>query len=622
MQINSVQNIKYQTGHNNKTNKELSFGGIGGAFLNGVGKFFQVCDDVPMIGVAFTDTAATDVPRTIVDLKQTGVPAAAETARREFSGLIVNCLIPGAFVYGAARLINDGYMKDFMTPKGKPLNLSRSWANGEAISNLVGVWKDYTGIGKDLSLITDKDELYEAEKILKNKTFGDRGFVKSALKKIEGLNGVDSWDKLSDHKNLIDKAAELLEPAMKGDARPKNIIQKFKYTRERNRALKNAYDVLVKGQYTRKDELGRKVVEVIDENGGFRATQTLKFNGKNIGSDLRNFLRDTADIGTALSISKEARVNPDKFIKQATKLVNAKSLMGLAVVIPLAMSVQTINRAMTRHKYKKAGAPIYKDFENENRELTEDEKKQLKITKPLAVGSIVGLAALSMGKTFPKSLSSAVEMLQFNTKFPTLNQCRVIATSTFASRMLAAEDPNELRESTVRDLASFAGLYFLGDYAEKLAATAIQKFSKKGETGELQMFNKTKKPEEYRNLWQKFTGWIKDTNIKTFDEIAPEHKNYRSLAKLGGLGFSLVFLGVLLPMYNKYVTNKKEAKRKAILEQQKKQSNIYNPKTVFPSNIKKEEPVDPIEESKKHFQQMKNYSSDSAFSKIASRFIN
>ncbi len=621
MQINSVQNINYQQGHNNRTNKELSFGGIGGAVMNGVGKFFQVCDDVPMIGVAFTDTAATDVPRTLVDLKQTGVPAAAETARREFSGLIVNCLIPGAFVYGAAKLVNDGYMKDFITPKGKPLNLSRSWANGEAFSNLVGVWKDYIGIGKDFSLITDPDELYEARKILRNKPFGDTGFVKSALKRIEGLNGVDSWDKLSDHKNLIDEAAKLLEPAMTGGGRPKNLIQRFKYTRERNRALKNAYDVLVKGQYSYKDQFGKKIVKVIDENGGFRATQALKFNGKNIGSDLRNFLRDTADVGAALSISKEARLNPDKFVKQATKLVNAKSLMGLAVVIPLAMSVQTINRAMTRHKYKKAGAPIYKDFENENRELTEDEKKQLKVTKPLAVGSIVGLAALSMGKTFPKSLSGAVEMLQFNTKFPTLNQCRVIATSTFASRMVAAEDPNELRESTVRDLASFAGLYFLGDYAEKLAATAIQKFSKKGKTGELQMFNKTKKPEEYKNLWQKFTGWIKDTNIKTFDEIAPEHKNYRSLAKLGGLGFSLVFLGVLLPMYNKHVTNKKEAKRKAILEQQKKQSNIYNPKTVFPPSIQKEEPIDPIEESKKHFQQMKNYSSDSAFSKISSKFI-
>ncbi len=625
MQISSVQNIQLQTGHNNKQNKETknntTFKGIGNTVMNGVGKFFQVCDDVPMIGVAFTDTAATDVPRTIVDLKQTGVPAAAETARREFSGLIVNCLIPGAFVYGAAKLVNDGYMKNFPTPIGKPTNLTRSWANGEAISNLVGVWKDYIGIGKDYSLIKDPEELYEVNKLLRKRPFGDKGFVKSALQQIEGLNGVDSWDKLSDHKNLIDKAAELLTPAMRGTTRPKNLILRYKASRERNRALKNAYDVLVKGQYTRKDELGRKVVEVIDENGGFRATQTLRFKGKNIGSDLKNFLRDTADIGAALSISKEARLNPDKFIKQSTKLVNAKSLMGLSVVIPLAMSVQTINRAITRHKYNKAGAPIYKDFENENRELTEDEKKQLKATKPIAVGSIIGLAALSMGKTFPKSLSSAIEMLQFNTKFPTLNQCRVIATSTFASRMVAAEDPNELRESTVRDLASFAGLYFLGDYAEKLAATAVQKFSKKGKTGELQMFNKTKKPEEYKNVWQKFTGWIKDTNIKTFDEIAPEHKNYRSLAKLGGLGFSLVFLGVLLPMYNKYVTNKKEAKRKAILEQQKKQSNIYNPKTVFPTNIKKEEPIDPIEESKKHFAQMKSYSSNSAFSKISSQFI-
>ena len=90
---------------------------------------------------------------------------------------------------------------------------------------------------------------------------------------------------------------------------------------------------------------------------------------------------------------------------------------------------------------------------------------------------------------------------------------------------------------------------------------------------------------------------------------------------MGGLGFSLVFLGVLLPMYNKYVTNKKEAKRKAILEQQKKQSNIYNPKTVFPSNVQKKEPIDPIEESKKRFQQMKSFSSNPAFSKISSKFI-
>lgn len=630
MKINPIQNTNRKTEYkkgevSRNTEAKPSFKGIESGIMSGIGKFFQLCDDIPMIGVAFTDTVATNLPRTAVDLKQTGVPAATETARREFSGLIVNCLIPGAFVYGAAKLVNDGYMKDYITPKGTPLNLTRSWADGEAISNLVGVWSEYAGITKDMRDITKKEELNAFMQNSAGKKFTDKGFVKSALGKIEGLNGVDKWDKLSDHKNLIDEAANLLEPIMKSDSgRPLNPIQRFKFNRSRNKAFQNAYEVLINGQYSYKDQFGKKVTKVIDENGGFKASKTLKFNGKNIGSDLKNFLRDTADMGTMLSLSEEARLNPNRFAKQATKLVNTKSLMGLAVVIPLAMSMQYINRAITRHKYKKSGAPIYKDFENENRELTDNEKKQLKRTKPLAVGSIVGLAALSMGKGFPKSIKDAVNMLQFNTKFPTLNQCRVIATSTFASRMLAAEDPNELRESTVRDLASFAGLYFLGDYAEKLAATVIQKFSKKGKSGELQMFNKTKNPKEYKNVWQKFIGWVKDTNIKTFDEIPKEYKNYRSLAKLGGLGFSLMFLGVLLPMYNKHVTNKKEEKRKTILEQQKKQNNIYDPKTIFPvkpADTAANTGADSALGHKEYFSKLKDYTIDPAFSQIASKFI-
>lgn len=624
MQINNVQSAKIPNNiyGGNKTNQDdTNFKGVGTLCLDGVGKFFQVCDDIPMIGVSFTDTVATNVPRTVVDLKQTGIPAAAETARREFSGLFVNCLIPGAFVYGAAKVANDGYMREFLNPMGKPLNLSKSWANGEAIKNLVGVWKEYSGISTDLSKLSGEDYT-KAIAALSDKRFTDRGFVKSALRKIEGLNGVDSWERLSDHKGIIDEVANILEPVMQ-DRVPSNPVKRFMYNRQRNRALQNAYETIVNGKYTYKDQLGNKITKVVDETG-FKASQTLRFGGENIGSDLRNFLRDTADIGNALSLSKEARINPDKFIKKATGLVNAKSLAGLAMVIPLAMSMQYINRAITRHKYNKSGAPIYKDFEQSDRVLTDEEKKKLNKTKPLAIGSIVGLAALSMGKTFPKSLGDAVNMLQFNTKFPTINQCRVIATSTFASRMMASEDPNELRESTVRDLASFAGLYFLGDYAEKLVATAIQKFSKPGRTGELQMFNRTKDPSEYKNIAQRFVGWVKDTNIKTFDEIQPQFKNYRSLAKVGGLGFSIALLGVFLPMYNKHVTNKKEARRKAVLEQQKRQNNIYNPKTVFPKEETKITPevrIDPLEASKQNFTMWKTFSGNNTFSKMASKFV-
>ncbi|MCD8024922.1 MAG: hypothetical protein LUE64_05260 [Candidatus Gastranaerophilales bacterium] len=614
MQISEIKTSDKTVQQGAYSSAPAAFRGGGAIALEGVSKFFQLCDDVPMIGVSVTDTLATNLPRTMVDLKKTGVPAAKETGRREFSGLIVNCLIPGAFVYGAAKVMNDSFMKDFTTSSNKPLNLSGSWANGEAIKNLTGVWKEYSGLEVDIKDLTgaQKDNALEA---LKSKQFGCKGFVKSALSKVEGLNGTNKWDKLSDHKEIIDEVADILEPVMKND-KPRGLIEKFKYSRAKNNAVKQAYSALVNGEYS----AGKNAKKIVEKGGGFKASHTLKFDGKNIGSDLRNFLRDTVDVGSALSSSEAARINPNSFAKKATGLVNAKSIGGLAVVIPLAMSMQFINRAITRHKYKKSGAPIYKDFENEERVLTDKEKKTLKATKPFAVGSIVGLAALSMGKTIPKSLGAFAEMLQFNTKFPSLNQCRVIATSTFASRMIAAEDPNELRESTVRDLASFAGLYFLGDYAEKLAATGIQKFSKKGKSGELQMFNKTKDSGEYKNSWQKFVGWVKDTNIKTFDEIPKEYKNYRSLAKLGGLGFSLTFLGILLPMYNKHVTNKKEEKRKALLEQQKNNSiNAVN--RLDESKPAKENAQGNSIKNTFITAKWAEYKTNPAFSKVASKYM-
>ena len=620
MHINKIDAI-HQNNNLNQKHNSTHFKGAADAAVGALNKFFQVCDDVPMIGVSFMDGASAIAPRTVVDLNQAGIPAAAETFRRESSGLVVNCLIPGAFVYGVSKLANNEWMKSFPTTNGKPVNLGRSWANGEAVENLVGVWKEFSGLKQDVSTLTgDAKEM--AIEALNTKKFKGTGFIRSALGKIEGLNGTDNWEKLSDHKKLIEKAAEILAPKLEND-RPTGFIEQIKYNRSKNQAIQNAYELLINGKYTYKDQFGKLVTVVVEENGGLKAAQNLKFNGKNISSNLKNFLRDTVDIGGALSSSKTARMNPDKFVKKASGLINTKSLVGIGLVLPLAMSMQYINRAITRHKYNKSGAPIYKDFENETRVLTDKEKKRLKIQKPLAVASIVGLAALSMGKSFPKSLSGFAKMLQFDTKFPSVNQCRVIATATFASRMMASEDPNELRESTVRDLVSFAGLYFLGDYAEKLTATAIQKFAKPAKEGKLQMFNRTKDPATYKNVFQKVKGWVKDTSIKSFDEIPKEYKGYRSLAKIGGLGFSIALLGVLLPMYNKHVTNKKEIKRKALLEQQKEHSIMYNPKEVFPSKEKTPEEVQQalILESKNKFNSMQDYANSKEFSKVASNFI-
>ena len=93
-----------------------------------------------------------------------------------------------------------------------------------------------------------------------------------------------------------------------------------------------------------------------------------------------------------------------------------------------------------------------------------------------------------------------------------MDQCRWIATATFASRMLASEDENELHEVTWRDIATFSSLYFLGDYVSKGVGTIIQKVK-----GVPLLNYMTDKPNT-KNPLKKFWFWVKDTKLKSFDE--------------------------------------------------------------------------------------------------------
>lgn len=508
--INNIGIEKNNQYKNNFTNTPNFTGTLDGAV-----RVLKTFNDKPMIGVAFTDTVATNAPRSIVDFVSLGPAAGFETARREFSGLIVNCLMPSFFVLGAAKLINGHYMKDF-----KGVNMSSSWANSETLDTLKDVYKD--ALGQNLS---SKDTA--------------RKFVQQTLENLEGLNGKE-WVSYAEKLNT-EKGKEAIDALVEAIANP-NM-----------------------GKKETKDAIKKALSNIASET---QAVETLRFketlssnavqSGKIFGSNLSDLLRDQIDLGRKFG-HDSVKNNLDKFVQSAKKMVNTKSMMGLAVVFPLAMSVQYINRAITRHKYKKTGAPIYKDFEKEDRVLTPEEQKKLNQTKPLCVASMVGLALLSMMK------KPSLEMFQFKGMFPTVDQCRWIATATFASRMVASEDPNELRESTVRDIASFSGLYFLGDYASKATATLIEKFDKS-----VELLNHTKEAPKDASTFKKFANWVKDVKVKSFDEVANSAKatKYRGICELASLGFSILTLGILLPMYNKRVTAKKDAERKAKMQQE------------------------------------------------------
>ena len=216
--------------------------------------------------------------------------------------------------------------------------------------------------------------------------------------------------------------------------------------------------------------------------------------------------------------------------------------------------------------------------------MDEKQKKQFFIKKLAAATGMYGLAALSMMK------KPTLGMFQFSSIFPTMDQCRWIASSTFASRMIGAEDENELRETTVRDIASFAGLYFLGDYVKKGVASAIEAFSKT-KTGsnilkeEVTLLNRRKeisKPiiDAGASLGEKvvsqvgyrakqFGNWIKNTDLKKASEVSNiKVRNLRNICRVADIAFSVVMLGILLPKYNRKVTEKKveEAKKREQLQ--------------------------------------------------------
>ena len=195
---------------------------------------------------------------------------------------------------------------------------------------------------------------------------------------------------------------------------------------------------------------------------------------------------------------------------------------------------------------------------------------------------MIGVALLSMMKR------PTMNMLEFKGMFPTMDQARIISTATFASRMAAADDKNELAEATVRDIATFSSLYFLGDYAAKGAATIIQ-----NKTG-VELLNITKPIDKNANKLQKFWHWVKDINIKSSEEVIGKTekelkraKNLRSACQVTNLGVSLALLGIVIPIFTRRSTKKKhEQALKLAQEKQQTQKPEENKQSVTPLNVK------------------------------------
>lgn len=515
--LNSVHTTTPKNKNQEQNNPNFKGGGnVFAALLWGM----QRCEANPMVNVAAVDMFSAILPRTFVE-SMTNWFAGFEAFRRESSGLIVNCLIPGAVAWGAAKAINRFIM---------PNNVS-----------MASCWADH-------SLVDRATELY------KNSNADDK--IKDALKEIlantEGRHGKLPVSFRVALKDDLDKYAEKLKELstsnMKDRALSKEVEKMAKEIAQKTHVYEN---VKVKGG---KDVRANTVKTLLEDS--------VKY--------FREFQK------------ADKNVSIEEFAKKSKKLIKGKSIIGLAIILPLAASMQYINRWITKKVSGVDGAPIYDDFGKEQHEdIRKKSQEGLLKQKMISIASMVGVSLLSMMK------KPTWSMFEFKGWFPTMDQARIISTTTFASRMAVADDRNELAEATIRDIATFSGLYFLGDYAGKAAATAIQKKTK------VQLLNDTNPLSGNENIFKRFWHWVKDVNIKSTEEVvsklAEELKkegktpdatqkaqiqkelkravNLRSACQATNLGVSLLLLGLLVPIWTRSSTKKKHAEALRLAQQ-------------------------------------------------------
>lgn len=500
----------------------------------------QACERMPMVNVTVIDMLSAILPRTIVE-SMTNWFAGFEAFRRESSGLVVNCLIPSLVTLGIAKCINPAIM-----PKGA--NMSRCWADSSLIDKASDYYKN----------ASSSDKVQES--------------LKNILSNIEGFEGKDK---------IIFK-----------DALSAEEIEKYsKELADLSRSTKN--DRAVRKEVKK---LSNKIIEKIHVADNIKIADNEKIvNASSVNSMLEDSVKYFKEF-------QKSGIGIDEFAKKSRKLVRTKSFAGLAVILPLAASMQYINRWITGKISGVKGAPIYDDFgkEKDNIEETANAKEGLLKQKLISISSMIGVSLLSMMKR------PTMNMLEFKGMFPTMDQARIISTTTFASRMAAADDKNELAESTVRDIATFSGLYFLGDYAAKGAATIIQKHSG------VSLLNDTKPLKGDENVFKKAWHWVKDVNVKSSEEVISKTqqalkgakpteaqaktiekelkhaRNLRSACQVTNLGVSLALLGIIVPLYTRHKTKKKHAEALKLAQEkaQTTQNNETQKEPVTPLNVK------------------------------------
>ena len=531
MQVHLIQHTDLQ-----KKNTAPNFQGAGDAFL----RFLATNQGV---GANLTDLSFMVIPRTLSDAKR-GPAATLETARREASGTANHSLI-GA--YGLA--------------------------SGLLLATIMGVDSKYGT--KVNSMFTAPETLnILAENRAKQLEQGVEQieFIKETLRNLKGFNpnaknaDKEGFVKLSEE--TIDNVAKIIDNAI--------LDQKLSYKEWAKKGKSNSFEVVVNEIIASTGAEAKYILESTDKK------TISKTNLKTFLEDLfkvsKTFNKESVKEAFAEQISKGKGIGENAYIKKLSRFFKSRSIAGFAIGTAIGMSIQPINIYLTKLK---TGSDGFVGVEGRQK----DDSNGFKAMKLGAAGAFLGMTMATLQTGF----KGFMEKMAFKGFWPTLNQLKGIYGLTIISRLLAARDKDELRESLTKDTLGFLSWLVLGDFVNKMTAEGLDS-SVMNRTKDVagknffsRVFHSTLKSRDeilIKTLSENGIDVVKKDGdkliAKTFKELMeelnklPEHiqkatkKRLGTLnkAQLAGYAFSGLVLGIGIPNLNIYLTNKLDKKRK------------------------------------------------------------
>ena len=483
-------------------------------------------------GANAVDLCSMVIPRTTVDFVNRGPEAGTETARRESMGTFNHSMVG---VYGTAAGMGLAYLFN----KKYGIRADKIFANNQTVDILSKYWAD-------------------AQKLSENKSEYVKAYTDKVAANIKFFNTDNA--KETGYVNLSENAQKELSKALSDEllnSKSKTIDKNFS---------KYLHTLMV-------SDTGAES-KVVLEGFGQQADNSLKTLISNVFNVSKTFMEKGVD-----EVFKSNGAD-NIFVKGLKNLNIKRSVAGLGIASIIGMLTQPVNMYLTK---KKTGSDGFVGVKGREK----DKSAEFKFLK--AAGFLTfATGAISTITTNPKKLLSKI---QFQGMTPTVNQLKLVYGLTIASRLLAARDKDELRESAVKDSLGFMNLLVLGSLVTKGVAKAFDK----------SLINVT--DENSKSFWK----WLTNSSLKTRDEVLYSSLKEQgiktvengkaipfktlikqadkatkgklralNIAQVAGYLYSGIVLGVCVPKLNIYMTNRSEARRQAKLKAQEIETENNN----------------------------------------------